>query len=122
MEEVAKGTSIEGLRARLTNKNEIKESSVSKTQSKIHAQAHRRWEKSTTSNERFQRNQRDLAQLVTKSATKKSAEEAVSVEPKPKALKAVELFAKEKEERVGGAVLNKKIFKLQDAELLVRMR
>jgi hypothetical protein len=35
-------------------------------------------------------------------------------------LKAVELFAKEKEEHDGGAVLNKKIFKLADKELLVR--
>jgi hypothetical protein len=37
-----------------------------------------------------------------------------------KVLKAVELFAKKKEEHDGGAVLNKKIFKLADKELLVQ--
>ena len=63
-------------------------------------------------------------QLVNKHAAKsvddkasKYAEGKASVESK--VLKAVELFAKEKEEH-GGAVLNKKIFKLADKELLVR--
>ena len=64
-------------------------------------------------------------QLVNKHAAKsvedkasKYAEGKVSVESK--VLKAVELFAKEKEEHDGGAVLSKKVFKLADKELLVR--
>lgn len=178
LEEVARGTSVDDLRARLTNKNdshEIKEPSVSETKSKIpddlvQIQSYIRWEKAGKPNyspeqqlrefeearkelqrelekgvsldvirkkitkgeiqtkvskqlqqrryisDRIQRKKRDLAQVITKYAAK-FAEEEVSAEPK--ALKAVELFARAKEEHDGGAVLNKKIFKLGDMELLV---
>ncbi|XP_065873488.1 alpha-glucan water dikinase, chloroplastic [Euphorbia lathyris] len=178
LEEVARGTKVEDIRARLTKKHgrqEIKESIVSEIKSKIpedlvQIQSYIRWEKAgkpsyspeqqlsefeearealqrelergvsldeirekivkgevqnKVSNQlqkkryfsagRIQRKKRDLAQLVTKYKAKSIVEE-VSVEPK--ALKAVELFAKEKEELVGDAVLNKKIFKLADGELL----
>ncbi|RQO94912.1 hypothetical protein POPTR_008G188150v4 [Populus trichocarpa] len=187
LEEVARGTSIEDLRAKLTNKNdrcEIKEPSVSKIKNRIpddlvQIQAYIRWEKAGKpnyspeqqlrefekareelqtelykgvsideiqkkitkgeikteeskqlqnkryfSNERIQRKKWDIMQLVNKHAAKsvedkvsKSAEGKASVESK--VLKAVELFAKKKEEHDGGAVLNKKIFKLADKELLV---
>uniref|UniRef100_A0A6N2K1Z4 alpha-glucan, water dikinase n=1 Tax=Salix viminalis TaxID=40686 RepID=A0A6N2K1Z4_SALVM len=207
LEEVARGTSIEDLRARLSNKNdrreikeepsvskiksripddrrEIKEPSVSKIKNRIpddlvQIQAYVRWEKAGKPNysreqqlrefekareelqteldkgvsineiqkkitkgeiktevsnqlqnkrifstKRIQRKKRDIMQLVNKHAAKsvddkvsKYAEGKASVESK--VLKAVELFAKEKEEHDGGAVLNKKIFKLADKELLV---
>ncbi|KAJ6321390.1 hypothetical protein OIU77_011468 [Salix suchowensis] len=207
LEEVARGTSIEDLRARLSNKNdrreikeepsvsiiknripddrlEIKEPSVSKIKNRIpddlvQIQAYVRWEKAGKPNysreqqlrefekareelqteldkgvsvneiqkkitkgeiktevsnqlqnkryfstTRIQRKKRDIMQLVNKHAAKsvddkvsKYAERKDSVESK--VLKAVELFAKEKEEHDGGAVLNKKIFKLADKELLV---
>ncbi|KAJ6725624.1 hypothetical protein OIU79_003902 [Salix purpurea] len=207
LEEVARGTSIEDLRARLSNKNdrreikeepsvsiiknripddrlEIKEPSVSKIKNRIpddlvQIQAYVRWEKAgkpnysreqqlrefekareelqteldkgvsvneiqkkitkgeiktEVSNQlqnkryfstiRIQRKKRDIMQLVNKHAAKsvddkvsKYAERKDSVDSK--VLKAVELFAKEKEEHDGGAVLNKKIFKLADKELLV---
>ncbi|KAF9677885.1 hypothetical protein SADUNF_Sadunf08G0154300 [Salix dunnii] len=187
LEEVARGTSIEDLRARLTNKNdrrEIKEPSVSKIKNRIpddlvQIQAYVRWEKAGKPNysreqqlkefekareelqteldkgvsiieiqkkitkgeiktevsnqlqniryfsaKRIQRKKRDIMQLVNKHAAKsvedkvsKYAEGKVSVESK--VLKAVELFAKEKEEHDGGAVLSKKVFKLADKELLV---
>ncbi|XP_011034108.1 PREDICTED: alpha-glucan water dikinase, chloroplastic-like isoform X4 [Populus euphratica] len=186
LEEVARGTSIEDLRAKLTNKNdrcEIKEPSVSKIKNRIpddlvRIQAYIRWEKagkpnyspeqqlrefekareelqtelykgvsideiqkkitkgeikteskqlqnkSYFSNERIERKKWDIMQLVNKHAAK-SVEDKVSKSAKGKAsveskvLKAVELFAKKKEEHDGGAVLNKKIFKLGDKELLV---
>ncbi|CAK7332617.1 unnamed protein product [Dovyalis caffra] len=179
LEEVARGTSIEDLRAKLTKKNvgsEIKEPLVSQTKNNIpddvvQIQAYVRWEKAGKPNyspeqqlrefeiareelqteldkgvtvdeirkkiakgeiqskvskqlqtkryfisERIQRKKRDLTQLVNKHAAK-SVEEKASVESK--VLKAVELFAKEKEEQDGGAVLNKKIFKIADKQLLV---
>lgn len=187
MEKVARGTSIEDLRATLTNKNdirEIKEPSVSQIENNlpddlVQLQAYMRWEKAGKPNfspeqqqrefekareelqaelgkgvsvdeirkkiskgeiktnvskqlqnkryfstEIIQRKGRDLAQLVNRYSAKsvedrasKSVEEKASIEPK--VLKAVELFAKEKEEHDGGAVLNKKIYKLADKELLV---
>uniref|UniRef100_A0A6M2F697 alpha-glucan, water dikinase n=1 Tax=Populus davidiana TaxID=266767 RepID=A0A6M2F697_9ROSI len=187
MEKVARGTSIEDLRATLTNKNdirEIKEPSVSQIENNlpddlVQLQAYMRWEKAGKPNfspeqqqrefekareelqaelgkgvsvdeirkkiskgeiktnvskqlqnkryfstERIQRKGRDLAQLVNRHSAisvedraSKSVEEKASIEPK--VLKAVELFAKEKEEHDGGAVLNKKIYKLADKELLV---
>ncbi|XP_061976588.1 alpha-glucan water dikinase, chloroplastic-like isoform X2 [Populus nigra] len=187
MEKVARGTSIEDLRATLTNKNdirEIKEPSVSQIENNlpddlVQLQAYMRWEKAGKPNfspeqqqsefekareelqaelgkgvsvdeirkkiskgeiktnvskqlqnkryfstERIQRKGRDLAQLINRHSAKSvedrafmSVEEKASIEPK--FLKAVELFAKEKEEHDGGAVLNKKIFKLADKELLV---
>lgn len=45
-------------------------------------------------------------------------EKNISVEPK--ALSAVELLAKAKEEQDGDSILNKKIYKLADKKLLVR--
>ncbi|KAF2301630.1 hypothetical protein GH714_028415 [Hevea brasiliensis] len=104
--ELERGVSLDDLRKKIT-KGEI--------QSKVSKQLEK---KGYFSIERIQRKKRDLAQLVTKYAAK-YAEEDVSVEPKLKALKAVELFAKEKEEQAGDAVLNKKIFKLHDGQLLV---
>ncbi|KAJ6721894.1 hypothetical protein OIU85_024934 [Salix viminalis] len=187
LEKVARGTSIEDLRATMTNKNdtrEIKEPSVSQKENNlpddlVQKQAYVRWEKAGKPNfspeqqqrefekareelqaelgkgvsvdeirkkigkgeiktkvskqpqntryfstEVIQRKGRDLMQLINKHAAKSAEDKAsTSVEGKnsiePKVLKAVELFAKEKEEQDGVTVLNKKIFKLADKELLV---
>jgi alpha-glucan,water dikinase len=110
--ELYKGVSIDEIQKKIT-KGEIK------TESK------QLQNKRYFSNERIQRKKWDIMQLVNKHAAKsvedkvsKSAEGKASVESK--VLKAVELFAKKKEEHDGGAVLNKKIFKLADKELLVQ--
>jgi alpha-glucan,water dikinase len=111
--ELYKGVSIDEIQKKIT-KGEIKTEESKQLQNKRYF-----------SNERIQRKKWDIMQLVNKHAAKsvedkvsKSAEGKASVESK--VLKAVELFAKEKEEHDGGAVLNKKIFKLADKELLVQ--
>jgi alpha-glucan,water dikinase len=111
--ELGKGVSVDEIRKKIS-KGEIKTNVSKQLQNKRYF-----------STERIQRKGRDLAQLINRHSAKsvedrasKSVEEKASIEPK--VLKAVELFAKEKEEHDGGAVLNKKIFKLADKELLVR--
>ncbi|KAJ6689066.1 hypothetical protein OIU85_005474 [Salix viminalis] len=110
--ELDKGVSINEIQKKIT-KGEIKTEVSNQLQNKR-----------IFSTKRIQRKKRDIMQLVNKHAAKsvddkvsKYAEGKASVESK--VLKAVELFAKEKEEHDGGAVLNKKIFKLADKELLV---
>ncbi|KAK1552116.1 hypothetical protein Q3G72_010601 [Acer saccharum] len=179
MEEVARGTSIEDLRARLAKKNgnEIKEPSVHEMKNKIpedlvQIQSYIRWEKAGKPNyspdeqlrefeearkdlqselekgvsldeirkktlkgeiqtkvskqlktkkyyrvDRIQRKKRDLMQLLNKNVAKPVEKHEISVEPK--ALTAIELFAKAREEQDGGSVLKKKIYKLAGKELLV---
>jgi alpha-glucan,water dikinase len=111
--ELYKGVSIDEIQKKIT-KGEIKTEKSKQLQNKRYF-----------SNERIRRKKWDIMQLVNKHAAKsvedkvsKSAEGKASVESK--FLKAVELFAKKKEEHDGGAVLNKKIFKLADKELLVQ--
>ena len=69
--------------------------------------------------ERIQRKKRDLMQLLRRHMTEWT-EEKVPHPIKKTELKAVEHFAKLKEEQDGGSVLNKKIYKIADKELLVR--
>ncbi|CAK9158146.1 unnamed protein product [Ilex paraguariensis] len=179
LEEVARGTSIQDLRARLTKKNnasDAREPLLSQTNSKIpddlvQIQSYIRWEKAGKPNysqdqqlrefeearkelqielekgtsldeirkkivtgeiktkvakqlekknyvtvQRIQRKKRDLLQVVSKYASRPVEEK---VPTKPQALSAIALFAKEKAEQGVGPVLNKKIFKLADGELLV---
>ncbi|KAM1170836.1 hypothetical protein ACFX15_020715 [Malus domestica] len=119
LEEVARGTSIQELQARLTKKNDggkLEEPSGSDTK------AAKKSESKKVRTERIQRKTRDLTRIINKHATK-PVDEAKFVDEKhptkPKPLTAVELFAKEKEERDGGSVLRKNIFKINDKELLV---
>ncbi|XP_057948829.1 alpha-glucan water dikinase, chloroplastic [Malania oleifera] len=179
LEEVARGTSIQDLRARLANKNEkseIKEPLLSESKSRVsddlvQIQAYIRWEKAGKPNyspeqqlrefeearkelqieldkgtsldeirkkitkgeiktkvtkqlqsktyftvQRIQRKKRDFMQLISKYAAEPIGK---NISIKPKALSEVEHFAKEREEQEGGPILNKKIFKLSDKELLV---
>ncbi|KAG5520839.1 hypothetical protein RHGRI_033418 [Rhododendron griersonianum] len=125
LEEVARGISIQDLRARLTKKNgtsEVKEQLLSETrkkntkeqtQTKVAKQLDR---KTYSSAGRIQRKKRDLVQLLNKYVAG-VVEEKSPV--KPKALSTIEIFAKEKEEQAGGPTVSKKIFRLVDKELLV---
>lgn len=124
MEEVARGISIQDLRARLTNKNnrsEPKEQLLSETRKKstkgeIQKVAKQLERTRYYSGERIQRKKRDLMQLLNKYVAG-AIEEKIPV--KSKTLSTVELFAKEKEEQAGGPIIIKKIFRLADKELLV---
>ncbi|XVE92371.1 hypothetical protein REPUB_Repub01dG0091600 [Reevesia pubescens] len=102
--EIEKGVSLDEIRKKIT-KGEI-ETKVSKPlQNKRYFSA-----------ERILRKQRDLVQLLNEHAVK-SVEDSISFEPKP--LTAVQLFAKEKELDDGCPVINKKIYKLSEREILV---
>ncbi|GAY36295.1 hypothetical protein CUMW_021230 [Citrus unshiu] len=180
LEEIVRGTSVEDLRAKLTNKNdrqEIKESSSHGTKNAIpddlvQIQSYIRWERAGKPNysadqqlrefeeakkelqselekgisldeirkkitkgeiqtkvsdqlktkkyfrtERIQRKQRDFMQILNKHVAEPTEKKNISVEPK--ALTPVELFVKATEEQEGDSMLNKKIYKLADKELLV---
>ncbi|XWS69047.1 hypothetical protein CRYUN_Cryun04dG0146200 [Craigia yunnanensis] len=101
--ELEKGVSLDEIRKKIT-KGEIETKVSKQLQNKRYFSA-----------ERIQRKQRDLMQLLNKHAAK-SVEKSISVEPKP--LTAIERFAKEKE-LDGCPVMNKKIYKLGERELLV---
>ncbi|PPD97840.1 hypothetical protein GOBAR_DD05148 [Gossypium barbadense] len=103
--ELEKGASLDEIRKKIT-KGEIKTKVAKQLQNKKYF-----------SPERIQRKQRDLMQLLNKHAVK-VVEESISVEVEPKPLTAVEPFAKEKE-LDGSPVMNKKIYKLGEKELLV---
>ncbi|KAG6654998.1 alpha-glucan water dikinase, chloroplastic isoform X2 [Carya illinoinensis] len=102
--ELEKGTSLDEIRKKIT-KGEI--------QTKVAKQQHH---KKSFSAGRIQRKKRDLMQLITKYAAETIEEQDLF---KPKGLTGVEIFAKTKEEQDRGQVLNKKIYKLADKELLV---
>lgn len=103
--ELEKGASLDEIRKKIT-KGEI--------QTKVAKQLHH---KKYFSVERVQRKKRDSMQLITKYAAEAIVEQDLF---KPKDLTVVEIFAKTKEEREHGQVLNKKIYKLADKKLLVR--
>lgn len=118
LQEVAKGTSIQDLRAKVTNKNvesEIKEPHPSETKSKA-TDTKQQKSKRYFSGDRIQRKKRDLTQLLNKYEAV-SAEKEIPFKPKP--LTVIEIYAKMKEEQNGGPILNRKIFKLSEKELLV---
>nr|XP_023898560.1 alpha-glucan water dikinase, chloroplastic [Quercus suber] len=102
--ELEKGASLDEIRKKIT-KGEI--------QTKVAKQLHH---KKYFTPEKIHRKKRDFTQLITKYVAE-SVEEPDS--DQPKALTVVENFVKTKEERDGGRVLNKKIYKLADKELLV---
>lgn len=105
--ELEKGASLDEIRKKIA-KGEI--------QAKVAKQLHH---KKYFTPEKIQRKKRDFTQLITKYVVESVKEPDSS---QPKALTVVENFAKTKEEQDGGRVLNKKIYKLADKELLVRQR
>lgn len=103
--ELEKGVSLDEIRKKII-KGEIKTKVAKQLKDKKYFRV-----------ERIQRKTRDLMHILNK-YTAKPVDEKISV--KPKALTAVELFAKAKEEKDGGPVLNSSIFKIDNKELLVR--
>lgn len=69
--------------------------------------------------ERIQHKKRDLMQLLRRHMTEWTEEKTPPPIEKTE-LTAVENFAKLKEEKDGGSVLNKKIYRIADKQLLVR--
>ena len=122
LEEVAKGTSIQELRSRLTKKNDVSDTKQQlpkkNAKGEIQAKAAKQLQtKKYPKIERIQRKKRDLMQILNKYAANPMDEKTLA---KPNALTAVELFAKTKEEQDGGLFLNKSIYKLKDKEFMVR--
>ncbi|OVA19870.1 Pyruvate phosphate dikinase [Macleaya cordata] len=101
--ELAKGTSIEEIREKIT-KGEVHSKVSKQPETKRHFNV-----------ERIQRKKRDFMELLNK-YTAEPVKENIYVAPK--APTEVELFAKAKEEQDGACVLNKKIYKLGDKKLL----
>ncbi|KAK9060237.1 hypothetical protein SSX86_020941 [Deinandra increscens subsp. villosa] len=119
-EEIAKGSSLEDLRRRLTKKdgtNSKQESDVSR--GNVQTKVQKPVEKKTYSIQGIQRKKRDLMELLNKHipVSVKSVEEKTSI--KPKTLSAVELYSKSIEEQSDIDILNKKTYRLSDKELLV---
>ncbi|KAM7250917.1 hypothetical protein ACFE04_022800 [Oxalis oulophora] len=101
--ELDKGVSLDEIRKRIT-KGEI----ASKVKKQLEKKKYFRVE-------RIQRKKRDLMQILNKN-TASLVQDSISVEPK--ALTALELFAKAKEED-SSSILSKKVYKLADKKLLV---
>ncbi|KAK4485750.1 hypothetical protein RD792_008396 [Penstemon davidsonii] len=100
--ELEKGVSLDEIRKKIT-KGEI--------QTKVAKQLVK---KSTV--ERIQRKKRDIMQLVTKFDSGPIEETFTS---EPQVLSAIQQFAREMEDHIDGPILNQKIYKLSDKELLV---
>lgn len=107
--ELDNGTSIDGIRKKII-KGEI--------QTKVTKQ---REKKKYFTVERIQRKKRDLMELLNKHSSGLVEEKISPISVKPKVLSTIERFAQEKEEQGGGPITNKKIFRLADKELLVRL-
>ncbi|GFP88008.1 alpha-glucan water dikinase chloroplastic [Phtheirospermum japonicum] len=107
--ELEKGVSLEEIRKKIT-KGQIK-TKVSKQPAK----------KSYFTVERIQRKKRDIMSLLTKFSSVPIEEESrtMLISSEPEVLSAVQQFSKEKEDHINGPIMNKKIYKLADKELLV---
>ncbi|KAI3816782.1 hypothetical protein L1987_16486 [Smallanthus sonchifolius] len=119
-EEIARGSSLEDIRTRLTKKdgtNSKQNTDVS--EGNIQTKVQKPVEKKTYTIQSIQRKKRDLMQLLNKHipVSIKSVEEKPSM--KPKTLSAVELYSKAIEEQSDINILNKKTYKLAEEELLV---
>lgn len=103
--EIQKGASLDDIQKKIT-KGKIQTGVAKQLKSKKHF-----------GTEKIQRKKWDLMQILNKYEAKPvHAEQPIT----PKALTAVELFAKEKEEQDSSPVLNRSIYKINDKELLVR--
>ncbi|KAK4358258.1 hypothetical protein RND71_023868 [Anisodus tanguticus] len=103
--ELDKGITLDELQKKIT-KGEIK-SKVAKHLKKSYSTA-----------ERIQRKKRDFGLLINKYPSSPTVQVQKVLE-EPKSLSKIELYAKEKEQLVDDPILNKKIFKVDDGELLV---
>ncbi|XP_042064043.1 alpha-glucan water dikinase, chloroplastic-like isoform X1 [Salvia splendens] len=132
LEEVARGASVQDLREKLTSKNaasESKEQFVSESKNNIPDKEKdnnrkniqskvpkKQAQKTNFSNEKVQRKKRDIMSLLTK-FTPESIKENIS--PSPEVLSPIKQFSMDKEVHIDGPIMNKKIYKLGDKELLV---
>ncbi|NP_001234405.2 glucan water dikinase isoform X1 [Solanum lycopersicum] len=103
--ELEKGITLDELRKKIT-KGEIK------------TKVEKHLKRSSFAVERIQRKKRDFGQLINKYPSS-PAVQVQKVLEEPPALSKIKLYAKEKEEQVDDPILNKKIFKVDDGELLV---
>ncbi|KAH0756297.1 hypothetical protein KY290_026567 [Solanum tuberosum] len=103
--ELEKGITLDELRKKIT-KGEIK------------TKAEKHVKRSSFAVERIQRKKRDFGQLINKYPSS-PAVQVQKVLEEPPALSKIKLYAKEKEEQIDDPILNKKIFKVDDGELLV---
>ncbi|GKD73587.1 hypothetical protein Tco_1331869, partial [Tanacetum coccineum] len=109
--ELEKGTSLDDLRKKM-NIGEI-QTTEGVTQKRVQKQPAK---KVYSTPERINRKTRDIMQLL-KKPTPVASKGTVAL--KPKVLSALQLFSKSIEEQSDADVLNKKIYKLGDKELLV---
>lgn len=103
--ELEKGASVEEIRKKII-KGEIQTKVAKQLKTKKYFQV-----------QRIQRKKRDLTKLINRHVTENIIEQYIDA---PKALTVMEHYAKEREEYDRGLVLNKKIYKLADNDLLVR--
>lgn len=102
--ELDKGSSLEDIRKKIT-KGDI-QTKVPKKQDT----------KTNFSNDRVQRRKRDIMSLLNKFKLKSIKE---NISPAPEVLSAIKQFSMDKEAHIDGPIMNKKIYKLGDKELLV---
>jgi alpha-glucan,water dikinase len=110
--ELEKGASVDEIQKKIT-KGEI--------QTKVSKQLKT---KKYFRSDRIQRKKRDLTQLINRNAAENIDQQIVDANQQsidaPKTLKVIERYAKAREEFDTGSVLNRKIYKLADNDLLVR--
>ncbi|KAL1550864.1 alpha-glucan, water dikinase [Salvia divinorum] len=127
LEEVARGASIQDLREKLTSKSgasESKDQFVSESTSNIpdtekDNQRKNIQAKDTITNfstDRVQRRKRDIMSLLTKFKPESFNE---NISHAPEVLSPIKQFSMDKEAHIDGLIMNKKIYKLGDKELLV---
>ncbi|CAH9102815.1 unnamed protein product [Cuscuta europaea] len=108
--ELEKGVTLEELRKRIV-KGEIK--------TKVAKQLEK---KNYFTIEKIQRKARDVDQLINRDASQsgfESSSELQQMLPEDQTLSSIELFGKAKEKEVDGPILNKKIYKIFNSELMV---
>lgn len=88
------------------------------TKGEIKTKVENRLKRRSFAIERIQRKKRDFGQLINKHPSSPSVQVQKVLE-EPPALSKINFYAKEKEEQVDDPILNKKIFKVDDGELLV---
>nr|XP_043613595.1 alpha-glucan water dikinase, chloroplastic-like [Erigeron canadensis]XP_043613596.1 alpha-glucan water dikinase, chloroplastic-like [Erigeron canadensis]XP_043613597.1 alpha-glucan water dikinase, chloroplastic-like [Erigeron canadensis] len=119
-DEIAKGSSLEDIRTRLTKKDgKSSEQGTGILEKEIQPKVQKQVQEKSYSIQEIQRKKRDIMQLLSKHipVSVKSADENLSV--KPKTLSAIELYSKAIEEQSDIDIVNKKTYKLADEELLV---
>jgi alpha-glucan,water dikinase len=117
-EELSRGVPLEKLRARLTKKPESSERDATATKELERKVSKQEKKKKKYSVERIQRKNRDITQLLNKHKPGVTKEQ---VQAAPKQPTVLDLFTKSLQEGDDCDVLSRKLFKIGDKEILVRM-